>query len=94
MKLRDNTQKEDYRPCLIRLYSSTRKFIKGQLKELVRGSGEETLNELLEKEAETLTQAARYERKLATTSGDVTLHMPRVCEEISVNRISCDRIYV
>ena len=32
--------------------------IKGQLKELVRGSVQETLNELLEKEAETLTQAA------------------------------------
>ena len=36
-------------------------IIKGQLKELVRGSVEETLNELLEKEAESLTQAARYE---------------------------------
>ena len=34
--------------------------IKGQLKELVRGSVEETLNELLEKEAESLTQTARY----------------------------------
>ena len=33
--------------------------IKGQLKELVRGSVEETLNELLEAEAEKLTQAAR-----------------------------------
>ena len=65
--------------------------IKGQIKELVRGSVEETLNELLEKEAESLTQAARYERSearqgyrsghydrnLTTTSGDVTLHMPR-----------------
>ena len=36
------------------------KVIQVQLKELVRGSVEETLNELLEKEAETLTQAARY----------------------------------
>ena len=66
--------------------------IKGPLKELVRGSVEETLNELLEKEAETLTQATRYERnearqgyrsghynrRLTTTSGDVTLHMPRL----------------
>ena len=34
-------------------------IIKGQIKELVRGSVEETLNELLEKEAESLTQAAR-----------------------------------
>lgn len=50
------------------------------------------MNELLEKEAETLTQATRYERnearqgyrsghynrRLTTTSGDVTLHMPRL----------------
>lgn len=34
-------------------------IIKGQIKELVRGSVEETLNELLEAEAEKLTQAAR-----------------------------------
>ena len=32
--------------------------IKGQIKELVRGSVEETLNELLEAEAEKLTQLA------------------------------------
>ena len=65
--------------------------IKGQSKELVCGSVEETLNELLEKEAESLTQAARYERSearqgyrsghydrnLTTTSSDVTLHVPR-----------------
>ena len=67
-------------------------IIKGQIKELVRGSVEETLNELLEKEAESLTQAARYERSetrqgyrsghydrnLTTTSDDVTLHVPRL----------------
>ena len=66
--------------------------IKGQIKELVRGSVEETVNELLEQEAEKLTQAARYERNearqgyrsghydrnLTTTSGDVTLHVPRL----------------
>ena len=60
--------------------------IKGKIKALVRGSVEETLNELLEAEAEKLTQAARYERSderqgyrsghysrnLTTTSGDVT----------------------
>ena len=59
---------------------------------MVRGSVEEALNELLEKEAESLTQAARYERSearqgyrsghydrsLTTTSGDVTLHIPRL----------------
>ncbi|MPM95985.1 hypothetical protein SDC9_143141 [bioreactor metagenome] len=36
--------------------------IKGQIKKLVRGSAEETLNGLLEAEAEKLTQAAKYER--------------------------------
>ncbi len=66
--------------------------IQGQIKELVRGSVEETLNELLEQETEKLTQAVRYARKearqgycsgrydwnLTTTSGDVTLHVPRL----------------
>jgi len=66
--------------------------IKGQIKELVRGSVEETLNGLLKAEAEKLTQAAKYERSeerqayrsghyqrnLTTTSGDVTLHVPRL----------------
>ncbi|MBO5740395.1 MAG: IS256 family transposase [Bacteroidaceae bacterium] len=67
-------------------------IITGEIRELVRGSVEETLNELLEAEAEKLTQAARYERNevrqgyrsghydrnLTTTSGDVTLHVPRL----------------
>ena len=66
--------------------------IKGQIKELVRGSVEETLNGLLEAEAQKLTQAAKYERSeerqgyrsghysrnLTTTSGDVTLQVPRL----------------
>ncbi|MEA5015952.1 MAG: IS256 family transposase [Candidatus Limiplasma sp.] len=66
--------------------------IKDELKELVRGSVKETLNDLLEKEARELTRAARYERtearqgyrnghytrNLTTTSGEVTLKMPRL----------------
>ena len=66
--------------------------IKEELRELVRGSVEETLNGLLEKEAQELTQAARYERtqsrqgyrsghyerSLTTTSGNVSLRMPRL----------------
>jgi putative transposase len=66
--------------------------IKEELRELVRGSVEETLNSLLEKEAQELTQAARYERtqsrqgyrsghyqrSLTTTSGNVSLQMPRL----------------
>ena len=66
--------------------------IKSEIKELVRSSVEETLNELLEAEAEKLTRAARYERNeqrqgyrsghysrnLTTTSGDVTLKVPKL----------------
>lgn len=66
--------------------------IKGELKELVRGSVEETLNGLLDAEAERLTQAARYERSeerqgyrsghysrnLTTTAGEVKLQVPRL----------------
>ena len=56
--------------------------IKRQLKDLVRGSVEETLNELLEAEAEKLTQAARYERNEkrqgypAATTGAASLPLP------------------
>ena len=81
--------------------------IKDQLKELVRGSVEETLNELLEQEAEQLTQAARYERNearqgyrsghydrnLTTTSGNVTLHVPMLMygKEASNRKQEIDR---
>ena len=65
--------------------------IKGQIRDVVRGSVEKTPNELLEAETEKLAQAARYERSeerqgycsghydrnLNTTSGDVTLHVPK-----------------
>lgn len=67
-------------------------IIKVELKELVRSSVEETLNNLLDQEAKDLTQAARYERtetrqgyrsghydrRLTTTSGDVTLKVPKL----------------
>lgn len=66
--------------------------IKGQIKELVRDSVEETLNGLLDAEAEQLTKAAKYERSearqgyrsghysrsLATTSGEVQLNVPKL----------------
>jgi putative transposase len=67
-------------------------IIKSELKELVRSSVEETLNGLLEQEAQQLTGAAKYERSaerqgyrsghysrnLTTTSGDVELKMPKL----------------
>ena len=72
--------------------------IKGEIRELVRGSVEETLNNLLEAEADRLTQAARYERSedrqgyrsghydrnLTTTSGEVTLHVPQKGEQLEL----------
>ena len=59
--------------------------IKGQLKELVRGSVEETLNELLEAEAEKLTQAARYERneqRQGYRSGHYSRNLTRLPEKL------------
>jgi len=67
-------------------------LIKTELKELVRSSVGETLNELLDKEADELINAEKYERsskrrgyrsghyqrKLTTTSGDVTLKVPKL----------------
>ena len=66
--------------------------IKGELKDLVRNSVEETLNALLDHEADELVNAARYERSgdrkgyrsghydrnFTTTSGDVKLHVPKL----------------
>lgn len=48
-------------------------IIKSELKELVRNSVEETLNGLLEQEAEELTNAAKYER--TETRGAIVLEI-------------------
>ena len=66
--------------------------VKIEIKDLVRKSVEETLNELLDSEAEELTGAAKYERNesrkgyrsghytrnLTTTSGNVKLSVPKL----------------
>ena len=66
--------------------------LKSQLGELVRGTVEETLNKLLDEEADRITKAHRYERteeradtraghykrKLLTTSGEVELKVPKL----------------
>lgn len=66
--------------------------VKNQLGELVRGTVEETLNELLDKEADRLcgagryersenrkdTRAGSYERKLQTKAGTVELKVPKL----------------
>ena len=67
-------------------------LIKHDLKELVRDSVEETLNALLDHEADELVKAEKYERtegrqgyrsghydrNFTTTSGNVTLHIPKL----------------
>ena len=91
MKSRHTILKGDSKPCQ-KIVQLNEEVIKGKIKELVRGSVEEALNELLEAEAEKLTQASRYERSeerqgyrsghykrnLTTTSGDVTLKVPKL----------------
>ena len=66
--------------------------IKGELRDLVKNSVEETLNALLDHEADELVNAERYERSggrkgyrsghydrnFTTTAGDVTLHVPKL----------------
>ena len=66
--------------------------LRSDLRELVRRTVEDTLNGLLEEEADDLVGAERYERtaereayraghyerKLATTSGEVTIRMPKL----------------
>ena len=66
--------------------------IKSHLSEIVRGTVEQTLNELLDAEADDLCQAKRYEhtearkdtraghyrRKLGTKAGEVTLQVPKL----------------
>jgi putative transposase len=67
-------------------------LIKTELKTLVKQSVEDTLNSLLDQEAQELTQAEKYERtkkrnayrsghysrQLQTTSGEVTLKVPKL----------------
>jgi putative transposase len=71
------------------------KQIREHLGELVRGSVEETLNQLLDAEADQLCNAARYERtaarqdtraghynrKLHTKAGEVTLNVPKLRQQ-------------
>ena len=72
--------------------SSNEEALRDDLRELVRRTVEELLNGLLEEEAGDLVgaeryertaegeacRAGRYDRKLATTSGEVTLRMPKL----------------
>ena len=74
------------------IVSLNEESLKSDLRELVRRTVEDTLNGLLEEEADDLVGAERYERtaereayraghydrSLATSSGEVTIHMPKL----------------
>ena len=79
-------------PCPNPLVSLDEESLKSDLRELVRRTVEDTLNGLLEEEADDLVGAERYERtaereayraghydrSLATSSGEVTIHVPKL----------------
>jgi len=85
------TMKKDT-PTLGKVIEIDESRIKDHLGELVRGSVEDTLNTLLEAEADQMCNAARYERtearrdtragtyerKLQTKAGEVNLKMPKL----------------
>ncbi|BAL01139.1 putative transposase [Oscillibacter valericigenes Sjm18-20] len=103
MKLRHTILKGNSKPCP-KIVQLNDKVIKRQIKELVRSSVEETLNGMLEAEANQLTNAAKYERSeerqgyrsghynrnLTTTSGDPTLNVPQL-KEISFETAIIER---
>jgi transposase-like protein len=90
--VKETTVKQDTPKGLGPVVQIDQERIKEHLGELVRGSVEETLNALLEAEADQLCQASRYERsaarvdtraghyqrKLHTKAGEVTLAVPKL----------------
>ena len=52
--------------------------VKDELRELVRKTIEETINAMLDEEADQLVGARPYERGFTTTSGQLTLKMPKI----------------
>jgi transposase-like protein len=83
---------EDSKKALGKVVQIDEKRIKDHLGELVRGTVEETLNSLLDAEADALCGAQRYERspertdyragsydrKLHTRAGEVKIKMPKL----------------
>lgn len=79
--------------------------LKGQLSELVRGTVEETLNKLLDEEADRMTGARRYERseeridtraghytrQLLTKSGPVSIKVPKLRKVTFETAITFDK---
>jgi hypothetical protein len=86
------TMPEDTSAALTGAIRVDEQQLRGHVDEAVRSSVEETLNALLDAEADQITGAQRYERsadrrdtraghyerKLETTAGDVTLRVPKL----------------
>lgn len=84
--------KDDYTPDQKKIIHLNEGAIRDHLGEMVRSSVEETLNRMLDAEADRLcnaekyernesrtdTRAGHYQRKLHTKAGEVTLNMPKL----------------
>jgi putative transposase len=87
--------KKQYSKDLNKVIQIDERQIRDHLGELVRGTVEETLNAMLDKEADQLCNASRYERTearkdtragyyqrgLPTKAGEVTLRMPKLRQQ-------------
>ena len=78
---------------IVQLNEEVRSYQGGQLKELVRGGVEETLNELLEAEAEKLTQATSVTSNVRDTEAATTAETSPPPLEISHSRYPSLREY-
>jgi putative transposase len=88
----DHSQNMDWEKSVSNVVKIDEERIKGHLDRIVRGTVEETLNSLLDAEADRLVGAERYartderrdyrsghyERKLHTKAGEVTLKVPKL----------------
>jgi putative transposase len=91
----DHSQNMDWEKSVSNVVKIDEERIKGHLDRIVRGTVEETLNSLLDAEADRLVGAERYartderrdyrsghyERKLHTKAGEVTLKVPKLCKQ-------------
>lgn len=55
--------------------------IQDHIGEMVRSTVEDTLNKMLDAEADKLCNAEKYQRKLQTKAGEVTLNMPKLRQQ-------------
>ena len=92
LRIVTNQKPRKDRPMSSNIIQLNETAIKSELSNLVRKSVEETLNAFLEQEAQELVSAERYvrtsqrkgyrsghyDRNFTTTSGDVTLHIPKL----------------